>query len=258
MHQPTLRVIKILEATAGGGELKLSELSSKLNIPKSTLSPILNTLAECGYLSGEGGEYTPGVALYSFGNAFSGSFPVIEYVKERLKRLVFEFGETCYFGVLDGGYVLYVDKVDSTNPLRVLVTTGRRLPAYSTGIGKALLTDKTEEELLELYPDGFERITDKTVTDVKRLLEELKAARESGYTEEIEESTEHIRCFGAPIRKGGKVAAAISIAIPVFRFDGNRGKAMADALKKTAEEISEVLDKTGANIDNIFGRAFIL
>ena len=50
-------------------------------------------------------------------------------------------GETCHFGILSGGDVLYLAKVNSPQAIRMYSMTGRRLPAYSTAIGKALLRD---------------------------------------------------------------------------------------------------------------------
>ena len=141
MHLPTIRVLKILDAIAEGGSGKrLSDLSRDLQIPKSTLLPILQTLCERHYLNQtEAGRYSAGTALFSLGASFSGCFPVLDFVRGQLKDLVDIVGETCYFGVLDDGLVLYLEKVDSPQPLRVLTNTGKRLPAYAASIGKALL-----------------------------------------------------------------------------------------------------------------------
>lgn len=254
MHQPTARVIRILESIAKDRRGKrLSDLSCELDIPKSTLLPILQSLCEFGYLSqDEIGAYHAGVTLFSLGASLSGGFPTLDYVKKQLTSLVERFGETCYFGVLDGGFVLYLDKVDSTNPLRILVNTGRRLPAYSTGIGKALLMDKSEEELRLMYPDGLSQITPKTVADISALARELSKGRRLGYVQEIEESTEHVRCYGVPIKKRGVTVAAISMAVPTFRYDEAKGEAIRSALMDAAAQISETVERTDARLDNIF------
>lgn len=243
MHQPTLRVIDILNYIIGSQKpRRLADINKNLSIPKSTLLPILQTLCAEGYLSqNDMGEYSPGAVLFSFGSHLRGKFPFMEFVAKKLDALVKMFGETCYFGVLDGGDVLYLDKADSIHPLRMLISTGMRLPAYSTGIGKALLCDMNTSQLEALYPSGLTKVTENTITSFDKLTEQLSQAREAGFSCEIEESTLHIRCFGVPIRKNGTIAAAISIAVPIFRYTEDIGKDMINELIKTASDIESVV-----------------
>lgn len=253
MHQPTIRVLEILEAVARGGEdRRLADFSRELGIPKSTLLPILQTLCRYRYLSQtESGQYRAGTALFSLGTAFSGKFPALDFVRKQLEKMVERFGETCYFGVLEGGNVLYLEKADSPQPLRMLVTPGRRLPAYATAIGKALLTDRTEAELRAMYPAGLTPVTERTVTDLGVLAAQLARSRETGFAFEIEESTPHIRCFAAPIRKGGRVIAAVSVAIPLFRYAPAREAFYIETLQGVAAEISRTMEETDARFGEI-------
>lgn len=243
MHQPTLRVIEILNYIINSPKpQRLADIHNNLSIPKSTLVPILQTLCVEGYLfQNKMGGYSPGAVLFSFASQLSGKIPFMDFVRQKLCALVDRFGETCYFGVLDGGDVLYLDKADSIHPLRMLISTGMRLPAYSTGIGKALLCDMTKSQLETLYPAGLAKVTDSTITSFDSLSEQLKQAREAGFSCEIEESTPHIRCFGVPVRRNGIITAAVSIAVPVFRYTDDIGKDMICELKKTAAEIEAVI-----------------
>ncbi len=251
MHQPTVRVLEVLNYIIKEKQpQRLADLSHRLSIPKSTLLPILQTLCEYRYLSHNNfGEYEMGAAIYSFGTQLKGKFPLMEYVDEKLKSIVTLLGETCYFGILDDGSVLYLNKSDSAHSLQVLITTGKRLPAYATGIGKALLSDMTKEELRSLYPQGLKPLTEKTVTDIDVLASQMNLARKKGYAEEAEESTQHIRCFAVPIRKHGKIVAAISVAIPVFRYDESKRDYIIEILKNTASEIGDVIENTDAVIE---------
>ena len=254
MHQPTWRVMKVLEATLEGGKGKrLTEFSRELEIPKSTLVPILQSLCDMGYLFGdESGRYQAGTALFSLGAAFYGCFPILDYVKGKLEGLVAELKETCYFGVLEGGEVLYLCKQDSPEPLRMLTETGRRMPAYATGIGKALLAELGEKELRRLYPDGLRPLTDRTVTDFGRLAAQLQEILGCGYSWETEESTEYIRCFAVPVKKRGRIAAALSVAVPVFRYEESRKEFYLERLRETGDEISRMMTDTDAHFGNIF------
>ena len=220
MHKPTLRVLQVLDLLCETGQgFRLSEISRMLEVPKSTLLPILQTMVEAGYISKDESEkYYPGIALLTTGAAARNAHSHGEEIRDRLKALVERFGETCYYGVLDSGQVLYIEKVDSPQPLRMLTTIGHRLPAYATGLGKALLMEHELEALKALYPEKLEGLTKYTVKDLKELYRQLQQAKEQGYSWEMEESTEHIRCFGVPVRKDGRIAGAISIAIPMFRY----------------------------------------
>jgi len=254
MHQPTLRVLEILDLLAkSGGPLRLTDFSKSLDIPKSTLLPILQTLCQRKYLHQDrNGLYEAGTALFSMGAAFSGCFPVLDYVNRHLKQLADALKETCYFGALEDGQVLYLSKQDSPQPLRVLTGTGRRMPAYATSLGKALLMDHDRDALLALYPSGLTALTANTVTDPDILTNQLIAARIDGFAWENEESTEHIRCFAVPIRKHGKIIAAISVAIPTFRYDDSQQVAIVAALKEQAAHISRTMEQTDAHFGELF------
>lgn len=254
MHLPTMRVLRILDSVANdSGGKRLSDFSRDLQIPKSTLLPILQTLTDCHYLNqNENGRYTAGTALFSLGATFSGCFPILEYVRDQLTELVDKVGETFYCGVLSEGYVLYLEKVDSPQPLRVLTSTGRRLPAYASSIGKALLLEKTEQELQQMYPNGLAPLTGNTITDIAVLHKQLCDSRSEDYTWECEESTEHVRCFATPIRKHGQIVAAISVAIPLFRYHEEQKQQIIALLQEYASVIGRMIEKTDAH----FGESF--
>lgn len=254
MHQPTLRVLQILETIASTGkEIRLSEFSRLLDIPKSTLLPILQTLCQQRYLvQDDVGRYQAGTALLSLGAGFSDSFPILKYVHQQLEVLVNTLGETCYFGILDGNSVLYLDKVDSPQPLRMLTSIGKKLPAYATGIGKALLSGKTELQLHQLYPDGLQPLTDNTITDFQILAAQLRQAIADGYTWEIEESTPHVRCFAVPVWKFGKPVAAVSVSIPLFRYCESNREKIIYTLQETASSLSQTIENTNAHLGESF------
>ena len=254
MHQPTLRVLQVLQSIASDGTgTRLTELSRELDIPKSTLLPILQTLCEQQFLvQDESGRYGAGKALFTLGASFSGKFPVLSYVHGKLEDLVLELGETCYFGVLDEGQVLYLEKADSPQPLRMLTSVGHRLPAYATGLGKALLMDHTAAQLSALYPASLKPLTEHTIANLSQLSKQLQQARLEGHTWESEESTPHVRCFAVPIRKHGVIVAAISVTIPLFRYDETQKVRILDALTKTSRHIQLTIEQTNAHFTNIF------
>ena len=241
MHLPTKRVVDVLTLLAPEKRGKrLCEISVILSIPKGTLSPILDTLLAEKLISKRGDYYFGGTELFALGSTVVENIPYKDMIRAELRALSDLVGETCYLGILDGGDVLYLDKADSTNPLRMLTGVGHKLPAYATGVGKALIMDKTSEELFALYPNGFDKLTDKTVTRPEEIFSSLALYNSRGYSEEVEESTEYIRCFGAPIKKDGKTVAAISVAIPTFRYKEEERDTYVESLLNAANRLGRL------------------
>lgn len=254
MHQPTERVLGVLKlVTESAAGKRLADFSRELDIPKTTLLPILTTLCQRHYLyQDDMGRYFADTALFSLGAAFSGCFPVLGYIRSELSKLVDILGETCYFGVLEDGMVLYLEKAESPQPLRMLTSVGRALPAYATSIGKMLLAGRTEEELRQLYPEGLKPLTEHTVSDFATLVRQTDEALRCGYAWELEESTQHIRCFSMPVYKNGKIIAAVSVAIPLFRYQEEQKDKLLAALQSATQQISRTIQETDAHFGDVF------
>ena len=159
--------------------------------------------------------------------------------------------ETSHFGILKGGDVLYLKKIDSPEPIRMTSRVGMRIPAYGTAIGKALLMDTEFLELKRLYPNGLKALTENTITDFNDLANQLSEARLLGYTYEMEESTQYIRCFAVPIRKKGKIVAAISVAIPIFRYTEEREKLVRTLLFDSKNKIETILNNVDMDMEHL-------
>lgn len=239
MHNPTLRVLEILNLLSKNSRfLRLSDISRELNMPKSTLLPILQTMVHQQYIrKDEADRYCLGYALLDLGAAAREVYSTSEHIRENLRVLVEKFHETCYYGILEDNCVRYMEKIDSPQPLRMLTAIGHRLPAYATGIGKALLLDHTSQQLQTLYPNPVEPLTENTIIDMNVLYDQLQKAKKMGYAWEVEESTQHIRCFAVPVRKNGEIVGAVSIAIPIFRYQKEQENNIIKALKETAKRI---------------------
>jgi DNA-binding IclR family transcriptional regulator len=238
-HKPTLRTISTLEAVSSGKKsFTLSELSRDMGIPVSTLAPIVYTLREHKFLaySESRQTYSLGLRLFEIGSRIQSS-EFYDAVVECMWAVVNACGETCHFGVLEDGEVLYLAKVDSTQPVRMFSMIGRRLPAYGTAIGKALLRDCTIEGLKQLYPEGLRALTANTITDFDVLHAQLERIRADTFAYEKEESNESIQCVAIPLFQGARVAAALSVAVPVFRYDGEKERLIEELLRKAAAEI---------------------
>ena len=200
-HRTTARVLDILETLSGSGTgMTLTELAQALQAPKSSLFPIVHTLEQRRYLwqDQNSGRYTVGLGVLVLGTAFTedrGLAPVVQVMKDLVNRCQ----ETCQLGILDQGSVLYIEREDSNQAIRLISRVGVRLPANATAIGKALLSGLTEKEVRRLYAGGMPRLTEQTVTDLEVL------------------STPQMACWAVPLRRKQRVFAALSISVPMFR-----------------------------------------
>lgn len=244
LHKPTERVIRILEhlsLTKGG--FGLAELSENLNIPKGTLFPILRTLVNFKYLEFKkiSKTYNLGIKLFTTGVRCISNSHQYKMIDSYLQTITDVCNETSQFGILENGNVLYLAKVDSTQSIRIRSSIGTQLPAYATAIGKALLVDHSLEELKEIYSERLNPLTKKTIQSYEELELELSMIRETGFAYEIEESNEFIRCIAKPLRSNGKVVAAVSVAIPIFRYSIQLEGTIKDVLIKMVPEFEVLL-----------------
>ena len=230
-HMPTLRVVRILETVAANnGELTMSDIARRTAIPPSTILPILQTLTGAQFLRFDARtmRYYVGLKTFLSGAVFakSSTYGGINAIVDSIAK---ESGETAHFGLLEGGDVLYVIKAESQQHIRMYSEIGRRLPAYATAVGKALLGYHSRAELALLYPDGLKALTEHTITDFDHLAAQLAVVKQGGFAYEWEESNPGISCIARPLVHDGKIVAAFSIVIPTFRS--------TDELKAKAERI---------------------
>lgn len=241
-HRATARVLDILERlSAPRSGLTLTELAQAMDAPKSSLFPIVHTLEERRYLRQDAstGKYTIGPSALTLGAAAAadeGLGPIVQV----MKHVVSQCQETCQLGILDQGNVLYVEKEDSTQAIRMISRVGNRLPANATAIGKALLSGLTDQEVRNLYAGGLPRLTERTVTDLEVLLTQLQAVRVGGIATEQEESTPQLACWAVPLRRRQRVFSALSVSVPLFRCHPEKVELVCRCLLNAQAEIERM------------------
>jgi len=245
------RALNILEAASQRREgLTNSEISRRLNIPKSSASYILRTLEHRGYLrrDAETGRYLLGLKLLSLGGEAQASLDIADVALPFMRGLVERLGMTCHLAVVDQNEAVYIEKVEAPGFFKVNTWVGRRMFLHSTSVGKALLAwmPRAERDAL-LHNCEFKRRTPKTITSLSRLIAELERVHQQGYSVDDEENSLGARCVGAPIFDGlGNVVAALGVSGTLTQMDSAKMARVAEALKETGRRISRQLLKTGA------------
>jgi len=219
--------------------MSFAELQRLLGWPKGSLHALLKTLESQRFvlLDANNGKYTVGIAAFEVGTAYPAPTDLRYAAIPVLEELVRTVDETCHVAVLDRGQVVYIDRIESAQEVRFVAAIGRRLPAYATGVGKALLAELTDEQVIGLYPPRLPSLTGTTLKTRDKLLEELRRVRQDGYALDDEESTPGVRCVAVALVGDPGCSAAFSLSIPVQRAPMERLHALAPRLQQAVAEI---------------------
>lgn len=254
-HKPTERVLNILELLASTPSgLRLSDIARQIGSPKTTVAPILHTMATRNFIffQKDSGLYTTGISTYLAGSSYHSEKSIMQFIKSEMEYAVHETNEICQFGIRSGSSVLYIAKVDSREAIRLVSSVGKRLPLYCTALGKALLYQLPFETVKKLYPDGLERLTEHTITDFDRLKDELEMINATKFAYEKQETTLNICCYAVPICCNRKTIASLSISVPSFRDSEDKAERIRPVLKKVGNTIEQYLAENHLD-ENAFG-----
>ncbi|PLS02504.1 IclR family transcriptional regulator [Neobacillus cucumis] len=226
-------------------ELKITEISTRLGLNKSTAHSLLKTLKEQDYIKQdlETGKYSLGLKLVERGNFVLNSMDLRIIAKDSLVELSHKTGNTTHLVILDEKTGVYIDKVEGPNKTIVFSRIGRSVPIHSSAVGKVLVAYKSQQELdslLEQY-DFFPQ-TGKTIKDKMKYLEELAQVERCGYAIDNEENEEGVYCIAVPIYDHSfSVVAALSMSFPISSVTAEVKSQTVQMLKETASTISEKL-----------------
>jgi DNA-binding IclR family transcriptional regulator len=228
----------------GDGELTLAELARRTGIAKPTAHRLLGELAEWGAV-----ERTPngalrlGLRLFELGQLVPRQRDLLDVGAPFLADLFEATRETVHLAVPDGTDVVYVQKLTVSGSPDIPSRLGGRMPAYCTGVGKALLAFSPPERLAAVVAAGLPRRTPRTVIAPGLLHAELDTVRRRGIAEEHEESAAGIACVAAPVLGiDGHAVAAVSITGWSHRLNTQR---LAAAVRTAALGISRALRPPG-------------
>ncbi|MFG2847828.1 IclR family transcriptional regulator [Kitasatospora sp. NPDC048296] len=236
-----VRTVELLEYFASNtGMHSLGDLHERTGYPKSSLHMLLRTLSELGWVETDstGTRYGIGVRALLVGSSYIDGDPVVAAARSALDQLAESTGETIHLARLDGTDVVYLATRPSQHSLRPVTRIGRRLPAYATSHGKALLATHSDEQIRQLLPDRLEPITEHTHTDREKLIAELHLIRERGFATDREENTVGVRCFGMAIPYRSPARDAVSVSVPVARLTPAREAMIQEALFDAKERLA--------------------
>ncbi len=241
------RALSILELVAESSNgLSNSDLSRRLQIPKSSASYILRVLEHRDYLRRDpGGRYRLGLKLLSLTGGVMANLDVREAAgpvladflkKSRLPEV--------HLAVLDNGRAVYIEKLENEKSfIKMDIWVGHRLPVHTTAIGKALVSYMPEDEILKILEiRGMERKTKRSITTPQRFLREAERVRQYGFAVDDEENSEGVRCVAAPVfDANGKVLAALGTSSVVLHINEENLPRIIKLVKLCADRVSREL-----------------
>jgi IclR family transcriptional regulator, KDG regulon repressor len=233
--------------------IQITRLSEQVGLTKSTIHRLLATLSSMNYVvkDEETDKYKLGLQVLFLSRNLLNNSDIVTVSKPFLEKLSQEVNETVHLCIEDRGEVVYIDKIESTQTIRMYSRVGSRAPMYCTGVGKILLSDKN--------PDVFEEIVSKinfipktpsTITSKEQFIEEIEKVKSQGYALDNAENEIVLRCIAAPIfDHKGKIIASFSISGPSNRVTLELiNDSLIEKMKQYSIAISRNLGYTGSGL----------
>lgn len=240
--EKALEIVEAMKAAPVTG-IRIIDLSQKLNMGKSTVHRILNTLVKYGYAEKcpDNKRYRLGWKLFEIGSIIPRQRNLNNIDMTILSELCDKYGETVNLGIRIHDKVAIIAKVDPQQaPFRVGPYLGEHEPLHATALGKTLISELDEEELKQIFKSPqLARYTNNTIDSLKKLHSELDQVREQGYAIDEEELCQGLYCVAMPIYNyEHKIVAALSVSGPSFRFNYSKINEIRRDQKKACETIS--------------------
>ena len=245
------KALRVLEAVAARKRpLSIAEIATALDLPQPTAHRIVGTLEKLGFVGREPGRrrIVEGSRFVSLGLDVMRASAGTGIRHALLATLARKTGESCNLGVMAGSHVVYVDRVESRWPLGLRFEPGSRVPLHCTSIGKLLLAQLPDELLDAHLSNGpLARYTAATITDPRRLKEELRRTRRRGYSVDNQEFMSGVVCIAVPVQgPRAEVCAGLAISAAQARHTLAGIKRFLPDLQTAAGKLSRALAEDGA------------
>lgn len=220
-------------------ELPLSEHARRLGLPLPTAHRLAAALAAHGLLrKQQRGVFALGPGAGELAGRAGGEAWLARAARLPLRSLASSHGVTAHLGIWDGEMVTYLVREPLSSP--ILTREGSKLEGYCSALGKVLLANLSDRDrALYLAGAPFVALTDRTIVDVRVLRDCLADTRRQDYATDDGEVQAGLRCVAVPVRRDGRLLAAISASSLSFSVLPERG--LLEALRRTAEIIARRL-----------------
>lgn len=242
------KAIDLLWAIAhGSGSSSVEEISSEVQLPKSTTYRFLKSLQSRGFVdaSAEHGKYRlgPSLSLLSKNISQNGQNGALcELALPIMRRLALETGETIFLCIKSGRETICIECIESRQSIISRFFVGEVRPLHVGAASKALLAFLPDQDIETIMQQKLTRVTKNTCTDPVKLKKELMEIREKGHAYSDQEFIIGARAISAPVfDEQGAVAASLTLSAPVHRIENSNRKILAAHVVRAAREVSASL-----------------
>ncbi len=233
--------MEVLEIISSAGRpMRFTDILDRSSQPRGTLHRQMTNLVSEGLLAANADHsYELGLKLLELASSAWSSNEFRKIAEPHIRALQAETGETVHLGILKGRQIIYLDKVEGQQSVRMHSQIGNASPLYCTGVGKAALSAFPIEDVRKRLGDTeFFRFTPNTIASLDALVDELADIRRSGIAWDREEHEPGIHCVAAPVYSQHRhIAAGISATAPAFRVSRGQLAEWAPLVKNTAQQI---------------------
>ncbi|MCD6675375.1 MAG: IclR family transcriptional regulator [Burkholderiaceae bacterium] len=241
-----LRAFGVLEEIVrAAGPMSLDEVTHASRLPKATAFRILNLLQSADLLRREPQtkRYVVGPRLTSFALDLWRQSTLRAQWRRALEEAVSTIGESCNLTIQEGDEVLYLDRVETSRPLRLHLEPGTRVPLHCTASGKLFLSQMSNEQIRKLLgPEPLKAYTSRTITRYDVLYEDLDRVRETKVgTHDCELFDDSVAIAVPVIDASGYIYAAVAMHAPIPRQSIESCKRYLPVLNRAADSIGQTL-----------------
>ncbi len=232
----------------------ITELSSKLLFPKSTVHRMLKSLLSYSLVDQERetSKYRLGLRIIEYSNSFYNSFDFRQIAKPFLKKICLETGLTTFLTAWYNGRSICIDSIAPSRNANthLFVEIGKEMPFHSAASAKILLAYQPSEDIKRIINENtLPKYTSRTIVNPKKLEGHLRKIRESGFSICDEELEEGIKAISVPVKNINKeVIASITITGLSKRISNGNVKKITKVLLDAVQELSEMLGYKEKNI----------
>lgn len=243
-----LRPLMVLEhLTQASQPLSLAQLAVRMKVPKSTLMRLLHSMEARGYVLHMPAErgFVPGSQTTELALRILRGSNIRRDCRAVLRALVSKLGETCNLTVPDAGHVLYIERVETSEPLRMHLPLGTRVPMHCTASGKLLLASMSLLEQRSVLDQlTFQKMSPNTITDRSRLEQELQIIGRKKIGVDNEEFVRGMIAVAVPVLgREGKVVATVACHAPTARMSLDEMVSWAPRMRHAADAIGSVFSR---------------
>lgn len=230
----------LLQLREASSPMSLSEISRRAGLHKVTTLRLLITLEKFQFVERNREEKTFKIGRNAFyvGNGFVRE-GTRQKILEVMKQLVRNCRHTVTLSILDGTSVLFIERLDGIERVKVTVDIGSRVPAYSSATGRALLAGLTDKQIAERFKGiKLDRFADQTPATLSRLLADVAKVRARGFAVNDQQSTPGLTAIAVPVKnQAGEHVAALGMAFPAGFLKKDEQKGLTTILFDCAKEI---------------------